>query len=104
MPDCNRRLSADELLTRATSLLDLGDTLVDAIERNYTESARLRDSLSSDEPRVDPRPALSAHSRLEALVEHAQHLLTAQRRELELLTVELATTPLSKCPDDGELA
>jgi len=102
MPDCNRRLSAEELLTRATSLLDLGDALTDAIERNYTESARLRDALGVDEPRVDPRPALSAHSRLEALVEHAQHLLDAQRRELDLLTVELATAPRSERSAEGE--
>ena len=90
MSNCNH-LSADELLTRATSLLDLGDTLADAIERNYAESARLRDQLVGDTPCVDPRPAMRAHCRLDTLVEHAQHLLQAQAQELDVLAVELAT-------------
>ncbi|MCB9794791.1 MAG: hypothetical protein H6741_18960 [Alphaproteobacteria bacterium] len=90
MSNCNH-LSADELLTRATSLLDLGDTLTEAIERNYAESARLRDQLMSDSPCIDPRPAMRAHCRLDTLVEHAQHLLQAQAQELDVLAVELAT-------------
>ena len=101
MSDCNN-LTADELLTRATSLLDLGDSLTDAIERNYAESARLRDQLVGDKPCVDPRPAMRAHCRLDTLVEHAQHLLQAQARELDVLAVELATRPPEgACDEDA---
>ncbi|MCB9741547.1 MAG: hypothetical protein H6740_02965 [Alphaproteobacteria bacterium] len=85
-------LNATELLTRATSLLDLGDALLDAIEQNYQRSAQLREALagppgSGDPPRpFDPRQALAAHSRVQALVDHASELLRAQGRELETLT------------------
>lgn len=83
-------LNATELLTRATSLLDLSDALMDAIDQNYQRSAQLREALAGppgDPPRpYDTRLALAAHSRAQALVDHASELLRAQGRELEMLT------------------
>ena len=88
MPDHD--LTPIELLTRATSLLDLSDALADAIEQNYREASRLHDALTGAQPE-DPRRALEAHGRASALVDHASQLLRAQERELATLTITVST-------------
>lgn len=86
-------LNLTELLTRATSLLDLSDALAEAIEQNYQHTAQLRAALLSggEDPPFDPRPAMSAHGKAQALVAHAESLLRAQERELETLVTCAAT-------------
>ena len=88
MPDHD--LTPIELLTRATSLLDLSDALAEAIEQNYREASRLHDALTGAQPE-DPRRALEAHGRASALVDHASQLLRAQERELATLTITVST-------------
>ncbi|MCB9796149.1 MAG: hypothetical protein H6741_25920 [Alphaproteobacteria bacterium] len=82
-------LPATELLTRATSLLDLSDALAAAIERNYAEAARLHDGLAGDG--AEPFAAVRALGQLGGLLAHATHLAEAQGRELEVVMVELGT-------------
>lgn len=83
-------LTPIELLARATSLLDLSDSLEQAIEQNFHEATRLHDALTGDQAE-DPRRAMEAHGRVSALVDHAVQLLRAQGRELSTLTIQVGT-------------